>query len=98
MGVKSTLPDQYAHIPVSSIKSMVGEAISSGGVRMVANVLSLENQFIPPTINYLIPDPNCDLSYVVNQPIEREIKTLLHLGISPESCFSTLFIGAPWSS
>jgi 3-oxoacyl-[acyl-carrier-protein] synthase II len=97
-GVKGALPDQYASVPISSIKSMIGEAISSGGIRMVANVLSLGNQFIPPTLNYLIPDPNCDLSYVVNQRVEREIKTLLHLGLSPESCFSTLFIGAPWSS
>jgi 3-oxoacyl-[acyl-carrier-protein] synthase II len=97
-GVKSALPDQYAHIPISSIKSMIGEAIASGGIRMVANVLSIENQFIPPTLSYLIPDPNCDLSYVVNQPVEREIKTLLHLGLSPESCFSTLLIGVPWSS
>ncbi len=97
-GIKGALPDQYASVPISSIKSMIGEAISSGGIRMVANVLSIENQFIPPTLNYLIRDPNCDLGYVVNQPVEREIKTLLHLGLSPESCFSTLFIGAPWSS
>jgi 3-oxoacyl-[acyl-carrier-protein] synthase II len=97
-GVKGALPDQYASVSISSIKSMTGEAIASGGIRMVANVLSIENQFIPPTLNYLIPDPNCDLSYVVNQPVEREIKTLLHLGLSPESCFSTLLIGVPWSS
>ena len=56
-----------------------------------------ENHFIPPTINYLIPDPNCDLPYVVNQGIEREIQTLLHLGIAPESCFSTILIGTQWS-
>ena len=97
-GVKGALPDQYASVPISSIKSMIGEAISSGGIRMVANVLSIENQFIPPTLNYLIRDPNCDLGYVVNQPVDREIKPLLHLGLSPESCFSTPFIGAPWSS
>jgi len=97
-GVKGALPGHYASVPICSIKSMTGEAIASGGIRMVANVLSIENQFIPPTLNYLIRDPNCDLGYVVNQPVDREIKTLLHLGLSPESCFSTLFIGAPWSS
>lgn len=97
-GTKSAFPDRYSSIPISSVKSMIGEAIASGGIRMVANVLSIENQFVPPTLNYLIPDPDCDLNYVVNQPVEREIKAILHLGLAPESCFSTLFIGAPWSS
>jgi len=97
MGVKATFPGQYKEIPVSSIKSMVGESIASGGLRMAASVLSLENHFIPPTINYLFPDPNCDLPYVVNQGIERKIQTLLHLGIAPESCFSSILIGTQWS-
>ncbi len=92
-GVKSTFPAQYSEIPVSSIKSMTGEAIASGGVRMVANILSMENGFVPPTINYLNPDPSCDLHYVINQSLDREIKTVLHLGISPENCFSSILMG-----
>ena len=96
-GIKRTFPTQYLQIPVSSIKSMVGEAIASGGMRMVANVLSLESGFIPPTINYLNPDPNCDLHYVVNRKLDREIGTILHLGISPESCFSSILVGVEWS-
>jgi 3-oxoacyl-[acyl-carrier-protein] synthase II len=96
-GIKKTFPTQYLQIPVSSIKSMVGEAIASGGMRMVANVLSLESGFVPPTINYLNPDPNCDLHYVVNRKLDREIGTILHLGISPESCFSSILVGVEWS-
>ncbi len=96
VGVKSALADWHPRVPVSSIKSMTGDAIASGGIRMAANALSLENRFIPPTINYLVPDPDCDLCYVVNQQREREIRTLLHLGISPESCFSSILMGAPW--
>jgi 3-oxoacyl-[acyl-carrier-protein] synthase II len=95
-GVKKPFPSQYPEIAVSSIKSMVGEAIASGGMRMVANVLSLENGFIPPTINYLVPDPACDLCYVVNKRLDQEIRTILHLGISPEDCFSSLLMGAEW--
>ena len=94
---KKTLPTQYAQIPVSSIKSLTGEAIASGGMRMVADVLSLENGFIPPTINYLNPDPTCDLRYVTNQRLDEEIETILHLGVSPENCFSTILIGAEWN-
>jgi len=96
-GIKKVFPSLYFQIPVSSIKSMMGEAIASGGTRMVANVLSMENGFIPPTINYLNPDPDCDLRYVVNQRLDREIRTVLHLGISPENCFSSILIGVEWN-
>jgi 3-oxoacyl-[acyl-carrier-protein] synthase II len=96
-GVRKTFQNQPLRIPVSSIKSMTGEAIASGGMRMVANVLSMENGFIPPTLNYLNPDPACDLHYVINQKLDREIKTVLHLGISPENCFSSFLVGVEWN-
>jgi 3-oxoacyl-[acyl-carrier-protein] synthase II len=96
-GVKKTFSARSLQVPVSSVKSMVGEAIASGGLRMVANLLSMENGFIPPTINYLNPDPACDLHYVVNQRLDRKIETVLHLGISPENCFSAILAGVEWS-
>jgi len=95
-GVKKALSDQASKIPVSSIKSMMGEAIASGGLRMVANVLSMEHGFIPPTINYSIPDPTCDLHYVVHPKLDRDIRTILHLGISPDDSFSSILMGAEW--
>jgi 3-oxoacyl-(acyl-carrier-protein) synthase len=96
-GVKKTFSARSLQVPVSSVKSMVGEAIAFGGLRMVANLLSMENGFIPPTINYLNPDPACDLHYVVNQRSDRKIETVLHLGISPENCFSAILAGVEWS-
>jgi 3-oxoacyl-(acyl-carrier-protein) synthase len=96
-GVKKTFSAEHLQIPVSSIKSMTGEAIASGGMRMVANVLAMENGFVPPTINYLNPDPSCDLHYVVHQRLDRELRRILHLGISPENCFSSILVGAEWS-
>jgi 3-oxoacyl-[acyl-carrier-protein] synthase II len=96
-GVKRTLSAQYLEIPVSSTKSMTGEAIASGGVRMVANILSMGNGFVPPTINYLNPDPSCDLHYVINHRSDRQVKTVLHLGISPENCFSSILVGVEWN-
>jgi 3-oxoacyl-[acyl-carrier-protein] synthase II len=95
-GIKKAFPNECLQIPASSIKSMVGEAIASGGMRMVANVLSMENRFIPPTINYVNPDATCDLHYVINQRLDREIRTVLHLGISPENCFSSILVGVEW--
>ena len=96
-GVKRTFSTDSLQIPASSIKSMTGEAIASGGLRMVANILSMESGFVPPTINYLNRDPDCDLHYIVNQRLDREIKTVLHLGISPENCFSSILIGVEWN-
>ncbi len=93
--VKKSFPTRYPEIPVSSIKSMTGEAIASGGMRMAASVLSMENGFIPPTVNYLVPDPACDLHYVVDRRLDREIRTVLHLGISPGDSFSSILIGDP---
>jgi 3-oxoacyl-(acyl-carrier-protein) synthase len=96
-GVKMAFPSEYPRIPVSSVKSMIGEAVASGGMRMVANVLSMEYGFVPPTINYSNSDPECNLPYVVNQKKDREIRALLHLGISPEDCFSSVFMGVEWN-
>lgn len=96
-GIKECFPIHYSQIPVSSIKSMIGEAIAFGGIRMVAEALSLENGFIPPTINYLNPDPICDLPYVVNQRRDRKIRNVLHLGISPENCFASILMGIEWN-
>lgn len=52
-------------IPVSSIKSMTGQAYAAGGgFQVVATSLCLKNGFVTPTINLEMPDPLCDLDYV----------------------------------
>jgi 3-oxoacyl-[acyl-carrier-protein] synthase II len=96
-GIKKALGSRYSQIPVSSVKSMIGEAVASGGMRMVANVLSMEHGMVPPTIHFSSPDPECDLPYIVNQKMDREVRALLHLGISPEDCFSSIFMGVEWN-
>ncbi|MBU2713433.1 beta-ketoacyl-[acyl-carrier-protein] synthase family protein [Zooshikella harenae] len=56
------------HIPVCSLKSMNGHALSAANaIEMVAAVLSLVHQQVPPTINYQTADPDCPLDYVANQ-------------------------------
>jgi len=96
-GIKKTFSSSYSHIPVSSIKSMVGEAIAMGGIRMVANILSMAYGFIPPTINYQFPDLACDLQYVTHQRLDLKLRTLLHLGISPGECYSSILMGCEWN-
>ena len=55
------------HVAVSSTKSMHGHALgAAGGLEGVASVLAVENDLMPPTINYENPDPECTLDYVPN--------------------------------
>ena len=54
-------------VAVSSTKSMHGHALgAAGGIEGVATVLSVQNDIMPPTINYDVPDPECVLDYVPN--------------------------------
>lgn len=54
-------------VAVSSTKSMHGHALgAAGGIEGVATVLAVENDTMPPTINYEVPDPECTLDYVPN--------------------------------
>ena len=48
----------------------------SGGIEAVACILSLTHNFIPPTINYVNPDPDCDLDYVPNTAREAQVGVL----------------------
>lgn len=55
-------------VPISSIKSMIGQPIAASGIfQAISTALTVSNDIIPPTINYRIPDPQCDLDYVPNQ-------------------------------
>jgi act minimal PKS ketosynthase (KS/KS alpha) len=62
---KKSLGDHAYRIPVSSIKSMVGHSLGAiGSIEIVASVLAMENNVVPPTANLHTADPECDLDYV----------------------------------
>ena len=76
--IKNALGERAYQIPVSSTKSMTGHLLGgSGGIEAVACVLALQHDMVPPTINYLNPDPQCDLDYVPNMAREHRLSVVL---------------------
>ena len=76
--IKAVFGDNAYNIPVSSTKSMTGHLLgAAGGVEAVFCVKAIEEGFIPATINYRSPDPECDLDIVPNEGRNAELKYAL---------------------
>jgi 3-oxoacyl-[acyl-carrier-protein] synthase II len=76
--IKTLFGDYAYKINISSTKSMTGHLLgAAGAVEAIATVLAIERGIIPPTINYFTPDPECDLNYTPNKPVQRKIRAAL---------------------
>lgn len=76
--IKQIFGENSYKIPISSNKSMIGHALgAAGSIELIASVLTIKHQFIPPTINYEFPDPECDLDYVPNKARKATVTTVL---------------------
>ncbi len=68
LAVKALLGPRAARVPCSATKSMIGHPQGAcGAAGVVATALALREGFLPPTINYDSPDPECNLDYVPNR-------------------------------
>jgi 3-oxoacyl-[acyl-carrier-protein] synthase II len=70
---------EHAHrLAVSSTKSMMGHTLgAAGAIEAMMCVLALHEGVLPPTINYVHPDPDCDLDYVPNEARETQVDVAL---------------------
>jgi 3-oxoacyl-[acyl-carrier-protein] synthase II len=78
LAVKLCFGRRAYDVPMSSIKSMIGHPQgASGAAGVVAAILALNDGFLPPTVNYEEPDPECDLNYIPNVGLAREVEIAL---------------------
>ena len=70
--------EKASQIPISSVKPIIGHCMGgTGSLEALACILAIRDQKVAPTINYRIPDPECDLDYVPNEARSCDIDVAL---------------------
>ncbi len=78
IAIKTVFGAHANQLALSSTKSMTGHLLgAAGAIELIASVCAIENSYIPPTINYETPDPDCDLDYVPNQGRPADIQVAM---------------------
>jgi nodulation protein E len=76
--LKRAFGDDAKKLVMSSNKSMIGHALgAAGALEMVATLMTIKDGIVPPTINYLGPDPACDIDCVPNEPRQMKVDAAL---------------------
>ncbi len=76
--IKNVFGEAAYTTPISSTKSMTGHLLgASGAVEALCCIKAIQDQIIPPTINYEFPDPECDLDYVPNSPRKTDLNYVM---------------------
>ena len=79
MAIKSALGRAAYDVAISSTKSMTGHIMgATGAIESVFCTLAIRDQIAPPTINYEVPDPECDLDYVPNRSRPLRVRVALN--------------------
>jgi len=77
--VKSVFGEHARKLAVSSTKGATGHMLgAAGAVEMVVCTKAIETGIVPPTINYQVPDPECDLDYVPNTARQMKVDAILN--------------------
>jgi 3-oxoacyl-[acyl-carrier-protein] synthase II len=79
LAIKKAFGQHYKKLAVSSIKSMLGHTMgAASAIEAIACCLALQNDVIPPTINYETPDPECDIDCVPNVSRKQKVRVALN--------------------
>ena len=73
LAIHQVFGERARRVPVSSIKALTGHTMgAAGAVEAIASLLALRRGVIPPTWNWVEPDPECDIDCVPNEPREAQ--------------------------
>jgi len=76
--IKKVFGEYAKKIPISATKSMTGHLLgAAGSTEAIFTLLAMRDGIIPPTINYEVPDPECDLDYVPNIARRQPLKVAM---------------------
>jgi len=82
LGIKNVFKDYAYQINIGATKSMHAHSLGAvGGIEAVITIKAIEDDIVPPTINYLEPDPECDLNYTPNHSVARVIRYAMSNGL-----------------
>jgi 3-oxoacyl-[acyl-carrier-protein] synthase II len=79
MAIKTVFGDYARNLMVSSTKGATGHMLgAAGAVETIVCIKAIETDTIPPTINYEVPDPECDLDYVPNTARKTRVNAIVN--------------------
>jgi len=91
--IKEVFGPYTSKVPVTAVKSLVGETYSACGFMAVSAALgALQHDFIPPTINYQEKDPECDIDCVANKARDMKLRHILINSIDPNGSNSCIIL------
>jgi len=79
-GIKDGFGCSVNGVSLSSTKPMTGHLLgASGSVELILSLLAMKNNYVPPTINLVDPDPECDLDYTALRGVQKDIASVMSL-------------------
>jgi len=92
--IKEVFGQHAYEIPVVGNKAAIGHSIAgSGALELIGCVFSLRDQVVPPTINYKVPDPECDLDYVVEGKRNLPLRNIMSNSFAFGGSNAVLIVG-----
>ena len=77
--IKTVFGEHARRVAVSSTKGATGHMLgAAGAVEMIVCAKALQTDIVPPTINYQVPDPECDLDYVPNTARNMPVEAIVN--------------------